>query len=88
MINIPPQKQDKSQIANNDTPQESQQFGQEVKRQLELRDIVRLITCTDVVPVLTPVNVQNQLQVVVTGVNASLYIYDNLTNRWWSATLT
>lgn len=53
----------------------------------ELRDIKRLLETADTQPAFPATNVQEQLRIVVSGGNASLYIYDVLNNVWRAATL-
>jgi len=53
----------------------------------ELRDIFSLIATSGTPPTATPRNVQQQIQLVVAGGLASLYIYDVLNNKWRAASL-
>lgn len=57
------------------------------ERPPELRDIVKLLETSTVQPTFAPVNVQEQIRLVVSGGNASLYIYDVTNNLWRAATL-
>jgi len=58
-----------------------------VIKPLELRDIVKLIDTNSDQPTFPAVNIQQQIQIVVSGGNASLYVYDALNDKWRAATL-
>lgn len=71
-------------------PQDNLPQIPEFERLLELREILGLVSTLTAVPTHIPKKFSEQLYVVVTGGNASLYIYD--TNgvsggKWRAATL-
>ena len=58
-----------------------------LERTLELRDLLGLVQTRTSVPTYTPKKFIQQVVVVVTGGNASLYVYDISNNQWRAATL-
>ncbi len=58
-----------------------------VIKQPELRDITKLIDTYADVPVWSPDNLQQQIQIVTSGATSSLYVYDAKNNKWLNVAL-